>query len=48
MRVTDLTAGFFNREIETLPLAATKDLQFRKLREMVRYAFAKNSAYRGP
>jgi phenylacetate-CoA ligase len=41
-----LEAGFFDREIETLPLAATKDLQLRKLQEMVRYAFGKNSAYR--
>jgi phenylacetate-CoA ligase len=46
MRITDIEAGFFDREIETLPLAAMKELQFRKLREMVRYAYANNAAYR--
>jgi phenylacetate-CoA ligase len=46
MRTADIAAGFFDRQIETLPLAATKDLQFRKLRQMVRYAFANNAAYR--
>ena len=42
----NLAAGFFDRETETLRLTEAKALQFCKLREMVRYAYAKNPVYR--
>ena len=46
LNTANLAAGFFDRETETLRLREAKALQFCKLREMVRYAYAKNPVYR--